>query len=102
MIRKKNRRSFKAEYQWYLEHIYHCLIKLPPACHFNSNIKGRVSGSTITRTECDCQKRERHLATKKGNTGEMVVYLYMNLDLLAKIERDIATKPSFLIIASVW
>lgn len=42
------------------------------------------------------------MATKKGNTGEMVVYLYMNLDLLAKIERDIATKPSFLIIASVW
>lgn len=68
-----------------------CLIKLPPACHFNSNIKGRISDSTVTRAECDCQKRERHLATKKKNIGETVVYLYMNLDLLAEIERDKAT-----------
>lgn len=83
-------------------HMCHCLIKLPPACHFNSNIRARISDSTVTRAECDCQKRERHLATKKKNTGEMVVYLYMNLDLLAKIERDIANKPSFLIIARIW
>lgn len=54
------------------------------------------------RAECDCQKRERHLATKKKNTGEMALYLYMNLDLLEEIERDIATKLSFLVTARIW
>lgn len=83
-------------------HMCHRLIKLLPTWHYNSNIKGRISDSTITRAECDCQKRERHLATKKKNTGETDEYLYMNLDLLAVIDRDKATKPSFLNIARIW
>lgn len=83
-------------------HLCHSLNKLPPACRFSSNIKGRIPDSTITRAEYDCQKRERHLATKKKNTGEMVVYLYMNLDLLAEIERDKETKPSFVSTARIW
>lgn len=80
-------------------HLYNHLNKLHPVLHLNINIKGAVSGSTIKRTECVCQKRERHLASKKKNTRELVVYLYMNLVLLAEIERHIAAKPSFLITA---
>lgn len=80
-----------------------CIIaKLPPACHFNGNITGAISEYTITRSECSCQKRERHLATKRKNTGEAVVYLYMNLDLLAGVGRAKVTKPSFLITARKW
>lgn len=75
--------------------------KLPPACHFKGNVTGTISDYTITRSECGCQKRERHLATKKKNTGEAVVYLYMNLDLLAEVGRDKVTKPSFLITARI-
>lgn len=82
--------------------MWHCFINLPIACHLSSSTEGRIFDSTITRAECDCQKRERHLATKKKNPGEMVVNLCMNLDLLAEIERDKATEPSFLITARVW
>lgn len=79
-----------------------CIIaKLPPACHFKGNITGTISDYTITGSECGCQKRERHLATETKNTGEAVLYLYMNLDLLAEVGRGQVTKPSFLITARI-
>lgn len=78
------------------------IAELPPACHFNGNITGTISDYTIVRSECGCQKRERHLATKRKSTGEAVVYLYVNLDLLAEVGRDKETKPSFLITARIW